>query len=479
MTDRRRFASPTSRIGAGGVVLVAILISVVAVSALVAGFAAVRRMGAAARESRRLFAIQERADRLVPIQLDEETALRGYLISRRHVGALLRPYLSDPDPFVEQAERLERDLSGSDLGAAREHLEAMMRLHRAWRVNLALPLIERPSPEHAAMLAPYGARLDQSIRREAVVLRSEIDARNRGVEASLEGDIARIVDFAVGFVLIVALVVLFLALAQRSMYVAFARQREIARHLHAALDVGAQTIPASTVGSAYVSATVGSQVGGDVSYAWRLSQTRGAIMIADMSGKGIDAVVNTAFCKYSLRALLATREDPAWAMTQFNRLFADVVEDPSMFAVAFLGVLDAETGLLRYVSAGHESAFVRRGDAVRLLEIGGPIIGMARDSSYVASNLKLEPEDLVVLATDGVTESRNAAGQFLGIDGAVRFIAEAPCDPQSLCEQVVKSVRRRGADRLGDDIALLALRFEGVPAPLGGQTRQFAESRVV
>ena len=468
MKDRRRVPRRT-RIGTGGVVLLSSLIFVVAAIALVAGFVAVRQLGEAAAESKRLFAIQETADVLSRIQLDEETSLRGYLISRQR--AFLVPYLSVPDPFEEHARSVREQLSSNDLTNALDHLEKMVAAHRMWRSRFASVLIGDPSQKNVVAMEPLGKILDDRIREEAAALREDISANNDRVEASLEANVDRTLDYSVGFVLIVSLAVLYLALAQRSTAAALTRQHSIAAHLQAALGVGWQSIPGATIGTVYVSATSDSEVGGDLFDAWRIDDERGAIMIADMSGKGIDAVVNTAFCKYSIRALLDTYRDPASVMTAFNNLFARMVSDPSMFVVAFLGVFDACSGVLEYVSAGHEPAFYRTGDEVRLLQIGGPIVGMEDDSTYKVSTLMLQRGDLVVLATDGLTEARDVRGEMLGAAGACDLIAKAPSNPQELCDALIDEVRRRGGNAVSDDLALLALRYES-----GGQSRSADES---
>ncbi|MGH7714520.1 MAG: PP2C family protein-serine/threonine phosphatase, partial [Vulcanimicrobiaceae bacterium] len=364
MNEPRRVPPRFSRIGTGGAVLLASLIFVVSVIALVAGLVAARQLRESANEQRLLFGVQERADQLVRLQLDEETSLRGYVISKS--PAFLEPYLSAHDPFEDLGDTLHRRLGQSDLYQARERLGRILDWHREWRHRVAAPLISRPSPRNVERLEAYGKILDDRIRREAAALRDEITAKNDRVAASLESNISRTVEFAVGFVLIVSLGVLYLALAQHSTSAALERQHSIAGHLQAALGVGWQSIPGSTIGTAYVSATSEAEVGGDLFDAWRLDEGRGAIMIADMSGKGVDAVVNTAFCKYSIRALLQTRSDPDHVMTEFNRLFAQTVSDPSMFAVAFLGVLDARSGCFTYVSAGGEPAFYRHADTARI-----------------------------------------------------------------------------------------------------------------
>ena len=67
------------------------------------------------------------------------------------------------------------------------------------------------------------------------------------------------------------------------------------------------------------------------------------------------------------------------------------------------------------------------------------------------------------------------SGDMLGSDGTVQLIAQAPNEPQALCDTLIETVRQRSAGVVGDDLALLAMRFEG-SLDTGGQTRTVAET---
>jgi sigma-B regulation protein RsbU (phosphoserine phosphatase) len=176
--------------------------------------------------------------------------------------------------------------------------------------------------------------------------------------------------------------------------------------------------------------------------------------MADVSGKGIQAAVNTAFVKYSIRTLARSSDDPSYIVEQFNRAFVDTVRDPNLFVVVFVGLLDLQARELTYASAGHGGAYLRRGDDVRQLAVTGPIIGLDAGSEYGSRTERL--------ATDGLYEARNFAGEMLDDGGAMDLLRTAETDPQACADDLVAAVRRRSGGALHDDLALLVIAIDGI-----------------
>jgi serine phosphatase RsbU (regulator of sigma subunit) len=75
----------------------------------------------------------------------------------------------------------------------------------------------------------------------------------------------------------------------------------------------------------------------------------------------------------------------------------------------------------------------------------------------------LQAHDLLVLATDGLTEARDRHGVALDDAGAIRLLRDSPMEPQACADQLVSAVRRRSGGRLFDDLALLVIRIEDAP----------------
>ncbi|MBV8530556.1 MAG: serine/threonine-protein phosphatase [Candidatus Eremiobacteraeota bacterium] len=198
-------------------------------------------------------------------------------------------------------------------------------------------------------------------------------------------------------------------------------------------------------------------MGGDVFDVYRLSKSRALLLIADISGKGVDAAVLTAFIKFMIRAIALRQSDPAAILSEFDLAFSKAVGNPYLFVSMFVGVLDTETLHLEYGSAGHDCAFLRRDGGVRQLAVTGPVLGVMEEP-FGTESIDLRPGDILVLATDGLTEARDRTGKALLDQGAMDLIASATPQAQQLADELVAQVRLRGGNRLRDDLAILAIR---------------------
>jgi serine phosphatase RsbU (regulator of sigma subunit) len=93
---------------------------------------------------------------------------------------------------------------------------------------------------------------------------------------------------------------------------------------------------------------------------------------------------------------------------------------------------------------------------VERLAITGPVLGVMEEP-FGSETIDLHPGDMLVLATDGLTEARNRAGKQLLEDGAMELIAHASPHAQPLADGLVAEVRARGGNRLRDDLAILTI----------------------
>ncbi len=262
-------------------------------------------------------------------------------------------------------------------------------------------------------------------------------------------------------------------------YVLGARTKDLTTidGLQRALTGSLPQVPGLAIGSVVLSASPGLRVGGDIVDIFALDSRFALLLVADVSGKGVEAAAYTAFVKYTIRTLaLESDGDPAVVVAKFNALYARTVADRETFVVLILGIIDSQTGDVRYASAGHEPAYLRRRDGhVTMLPPTGPIVGAAPYSVYGSDVVTLERGDALIWTTDGVTESRDRKRRLLGPDGLAKWIASAPRDVRAIADWLVTSLRARSAGSGSDDVAVLAVAYEGtrpdVPrrvAPLDG-----------
>ena len=225
-------------------------------------------------------------------------------------------------------------------------------------------------------------------------------------------------------------------------------------------------LPGVAVGSVVLSEVPGID-GGDIVDVFELDSRFALLLVADVSGRGTQAAAQTAFIRYTIRTLALESEfDPAVVLAKFNAIYFRTVRDDEAFVVLILGIIDSQTGDLRYASAGHEPAFIRRRNGrLALLEPTGPIIGAAPFSAYGSDLVRLGPGDVVVWTTDGMTESRDRQRRLLGTEGLAAWIDAAPGDVNSVADFLVAALAARSRNTKRDDVAVLAVAYGGEAPP--------------
>ncbi|HEY0798411.1 MAG TPA: PP2C family protein-serine/threonine phosphatase, partial [Candidatus Baltobacteraceae bacterium] len=207
-----------------------------------------------------------------------------------------------------------------------------------------------------------------------------------------------------------------------------------------------RVLPNIDVGTVLLSATRGSHIGGDMYDVFCGTNGYGYLLVADVSGKGIDAAVDTAFIKYTVRALFNQMPDPGRIISTFSSMYAQTIANPESFVVLFLAVVNVETCEITYASAGHEPAFVRHDGTVTKLPATGPIVGIDAEAIYGTLPLPLAQDDHLVLATDGLTETRDRKGRLLGADGVALWLAEIDGSAQEVADRLVRRLRKRSGN---------------------------------
>ncbi len=164
------------------------------------------------------------------------------------------------------------------------------------------------------------------------------------------------------------------------------------------------------------------EVSGDY-YDWvRIYDDQIGVVIADVSGKGVPAALLMAFLRASLRAATHIGYAPHISMTKVNYLLWESIER-NQFVTAFYGILDTTNRTLAYSNAGHNPPILIDVEGNAHFERrGGVPLGMFRDSRYHEYYATIDPGQMLVLYTDGVTEAMNSAGDEFGPERLVEAV---------------------------------------------------------
>lgn len=208
-------------------------------------------------------------------------------------------------------------------------------------------------------------------------------------------------------------------------------------------------------------------VGGDLYDFYRLDERKLLFLIGDVSGKGLPASLFMALCKALTKGIAPhTDGDPGRVLTETAA--AIVGDNPEqLFVTVLAGVLDLDSGELRWCSAGHDAPYLLRAGShapQRLSGTGGPPLCVIDDFQYPVERLQLTPGDLLCLITDGVTEAQNAKGELYGAARLLRALENDAGEPalETLVDALLRDVGEFvGEAEPADDAALLLLRWRG------------------
>jgi serine phosphatase RsbU (regulator of sigma subunit)/CHASE3 domain sensor protein len=406
-----------------------------------------------ARQSK-IQTVQTAIEELQGLQINEQNELRGYSLT--HDDFYVDQYRATAAEFDARERAIHDTLQAQRLTKAEDLLDEYGRYQSHWRVVVATPVLLHPNERLSDIDKSNKFFSDQEasiVDAIGGVLTDEIDVLARSTQKQLDRS-----SYVRAFWLLLfgLLAILFNGFRSR-LYRELEEERTTTEILQRAFRSEARPLPHCEVGSRYVSATSHVAVGGDVFDVFRLSNNLALLLIADVSGKGIDAAVLTAFIKFTIRGIALRLRDPSKVLAEFNTAFQQTVGNPDLFVSMWVGLLDTDSFMLRYGSAGHDSAYVRRAENVTQLPVTGPILGVMEEP-FETRQAQLEYGDLLVLATDGLTEARTRTGKQLLDDGAMNLIRHGDRHAQKLADELVARVRKYSRNRLRDDLAILVVR---------------------
>ena len=213
----------------------------------------------------------------------------------------------------------------------------------------------------------------------------------------------------------------------------------------------------------YVSASTEGNIGGDA-YEAVLTPFGLRVLVADARGKGLPAVLSSAVAVGAFREWAFVEADLGDLIRRMNASVEREVEDAD-FVTAL--VAEFREDQLRYVCAGHpRPVLLRQGNARELAALTVPPLSLIEDIVPQVSAVRMQREDVVLMFSDGLTDSRNVRGEFFGVSDALLRVAEHAVNVEECADGVLKELRDFVEGDLEDDVALVALRITKRIEPL-------------
>lgn len=390
------------------------------------------------------------------------------------LGALaqgdLRATLDDADEAQEdEAGRIAR-------GVATLRLELLnLQMLRDERLRTRQQQ-ERLIREQLALLAQS---LDEDSRQEILQALAPLSRTGQGGDLALTGndlqgesgnelaELASILGRLSGLVttqqnrLITLLNELHVAMKKQALLLSLQQELEIARRMQ--LSILPRVTPQSPAVQVQSLMIPAKEIGGDFYDYFMVDEQHLALVVADVSGKGVPAAFFMAISRTLLKSNALFLKQPELVMQRLNnQLCAE--NEQMMFVTVFLGVLNLHTGAMVYVNAGHNPPLHWRADNVVEMLPGGRNMALAvmEELEFVPGQLQLAVGDTLVLYTDGVTEATNHDGALFGEAALIAAVHSAAGGQAPLPEQLLQAVRsfENGAPQ-ADDITCVAVRYVG------------------
>lgn len=213
----------------------------------------------------------------------------------------------------------------------------------------------------------------------------------------------------------------------------------------------------------YATMTPAKEVGGDFYDFFMVDERHIAIVMADVSGKGVPAALFMVIGKTLIKDHTQPGRDLGEVFTEVNNILCES-NDNGMFITAFEGVLDLVTGEFRYVNAGHEKPFIYRknGEYEAYETNAGFVLAGLEDIEYQEQKVNLSIGDKIFQYTDGVTEAVNKDKKLYGMDRLQHALNEKclECSPEETLRLVKEDIDAFVGDNdQFDDITMLCLEY--------------------
>lgn len=212
------------------------------------------------------------------------------------------------------------------------------------------------------------------------------------------------------------------------------------------------------VAAAYLPAGNGLDVGGDFYDVFPVAADEWVVVIGDVQGKGVEAAVVAGLVRHTVRAFAVDHEEPDAVLQRVNEVLLRHGVDRFSSAAIFRLSRRGQGWRLALGNGGHpQPVLVRRGSTPELFGDYGQLLGAFETMLVGVAELVLEPGDVVVLYTDGVTEARRGDEQF-GEDRLLQAVGASTVSLEEMVRDVVEAAAAFGAGAVSDDVAIVGVR---------------------
>ena len=186
--------------------------------------------------------------------------------------------------------------------------------------------------------------------------------------------------------------------------------------------------------------------------------------VGDVSGKGIPASLFMSMTKALLNKVLDQTDQTKDIVTRVNNELS-VNNESNMFVTLIVGMMDLQSGELLLTNGGHNLPYIKKhdGELICLEEVQGPLVGTFEDIEFKQQSIVMEPGDMVLLYTDGVTEAQNIRDEFYDDDRLKELLEKNRFETaKDLTNAVFRSTLRFiGRAEQFDDITILSFQYTG------------------
>jgi sigma-B regulation protein RsbU (phosphoserine phosphatase) len=198
-------------------------------------------------------------------------------------------------------------------------------------------------------------------------------------------------------------------------------------------------------------------VGGDFFNYFVLPDGGLALLLGDVSGKGVGAALMMANLQASIRTRFTLGQHLADIAHEIDVEIERNTPGP-LYATLFMGMLDPETRVLRYVNAGHNPPYILRRDrTLEKMHASGLPVGLLPGRGYSEARVQLAAGDLLFLYTDGCVEAENEEGEVFGAERLEALLREWGGAPDLLARVTAEEKAFRGPHEAADDLTMMVV----------------------